>query len=42
MTIEAQLLYHQGYEQTEKDRHDVLLRCKTFGLPISKEREYTK
>jgi lincosamide nucleotidyltransferase A/C/D/E len=34
LTAEAQLQYHQGYEQTEKDRHDVLLLCKTFRLPI--------
>jgi lincosamide nucleotidyltransferase A/C/D/E len=37
LTAEAQLLYHQGYEQTEKDRHDVLLLCKTFGLSIPEE-----
>ena len=34
LTAEAQILYHQGYEQKEKDRHDVLLLCKTFGLSI--------
>ena len=39
LTAEAQLLYHQGYEQKEKDRHDVLLLCKTFGLSIPKEYE---
>ena len=27
----------QGYEQKEKDRHDVLLLCETFGLSIPKE-----
>lgn len=37
LTAEAQLLYHQGYEYTEKDIHDVLLLCKTFGLPVPKE-----
>ena len=37
LTVEAQLLYHQGYEQKEKDRHDVFLLCKTFGLPIPNE-----
>jgi lincosamide nucleotidyltransferase A/C/D/E len=39
LTVEAQLLYHQGYEQTEKDRHDVLLLCEIFGLPIPEEYE---
>jgi len=39
LTAEAQLLYHQGYEHKEKDVHDVLLLCKTFGLPIPKEYE---
>jgi len=34
LTAEAQLLYHQGYEHDEKDIHDVLLLCDTFGLPI--------
>jgi len=37
LTPEAQILYHQGYEQKEKDRHDVLLVCKTFGLSIPEE-----
>ena len=32
LTAEAQILYHQSYEQKEKDRHDVQLLCKTFGL----------
>ena len=36
-TAEAQLLFHQGYEHTEKDIHDVLLLCKTFGLDIPEE-----
>jgi len=39
LTAEAQLLYHQGYEQKEKDRHDVLLLCKTFGFSIPEEYE---
>ena len=37
MPVEAQVQYHQGYEQKEKDRHDVLLLCKTFRLPIPEE-----
>ncbi len=37
LTVEAQLLYHQGYEHTEKDIHDVGLLCDTFGLPIPEE-----
>jgi lincosamide nucleotidyltransferase A/C/D/E len=42
MTAEAQMLFHQGYEQTEKDVHDVLLLCKTFGfsVPAEYEKEY--
>ena len=36
-TAEAQLLFHQGYEHTEKDTHDVLLLCKTFGLEAPEE-----
>jgi len=39
MPAEAQVQYHHGYEQKEKDRHDVLLLCKTFGLPIPEEYE---
>jgi lincosamide nucleotidyltransferase A/C/D/E len=39
MPAEAQVLYHQGYEQKEKDRHDVLLLCKTFGISIPEEYE---
>ena len=39
LTAEAQLLYHQGYEQTEKDRLDVLLLCEAFGLSVPKEYE---
>jgi lincosamide nucleotidyltransferase A/C/D/E len=31
---EAQLLFHQGYEHSKKDTHDVLLLCKTFGIDI--------
>ena len=41
LTAEAQLLYHQGYEQKEKDRHDVLLLCETFGLSIPEEYNFT-
>jgi lincosamide nucleotidyltransferase A/C/D/E len=37
LTAEAQLQYHQGYEHNEKDKQDVLLLCKTFGLPIPDE-----
>lgn len=36
MTPEAQILFHQGYNHSEKDIHDVLLLCKTFGLPVPK------
>ena len=36
-TAEAQLLFHQGYEHNEKDIHDVLLLCKTFGLAIPED-----
>ena len=36
-TAEAQLLFHQGYEHSEKDIQDVLLLCKTFGLDIPEE-----
>jgi lincosamide nucleotidyltransferase A/C/D/E len=39
LTVEAQLLYHQGYEHKEKDEHDVQLLCKAFGLPIPKQYE---
>lgn len=39
MTAEAQLLFHQGYEHKEKDIHDVLLLCKTFGLQIPEQYE---
>jgi len=34
LTAEAQVRYHQGYEQKEKDRHDVLLLCKKFGFAV--------
>ena len=37
LTAEAQLVYHQGYEHKEKDRHDVQLLCETFGLSIPEE-----
>jgi len=39
LTAEAQLLYHQGYEQKEKDRHDVQLLCDTFGLKIETKKQ---
>jgi len=34
MPVEAQVKYHQNYEIRQKDIDDVLLLCKTFGLPI--------
>jgi len=34
MPVDAQVHYHQDYECREKDRQDVLLLCKTFGLPV--------
>jgi hypothetical protein len=34
VTVESQVHYRFGYELREKDVHDVLLLCKTFGLPI--------
>jgi len=37
MPAEAQVKYHQGYEHREKDIHDVLLLCKTFGFLIPKQ-----
>jgi len=37
LTAEAQVIYHQGYDQKEKDRHDVLLLCSTFGFLIPEE-----
>ena len=36
-TAEAQLLFHQGYEHSEKDIHDVTLLCKAFGLDMPEE-----
>lgn len=36
-TPEAQLLFHQGYEHSEKDIHDVRILCKTFGLDVPEE-----
>ena len=36
-TAEAQLLFHQGYEHSEKDIQDVLLLCKTYGLEVPEE-----
>jgi len=37
LTAKAQLEYHKGYEFSEKDIHDVLLLCKTFGLPVPEQ-----
>jgi lincosamide nucleotidyltransferase A/C/D/E len=37
LTAEAQLLYHQGYEHSEKDAKDVLLLCETFGFNIPEQ-----
>lgn len=34
MTAGAQIQFHQGYEHSDKDIHDVLLLCKTFGFPV--------
>ena len=39
MPAEAQVQYHKDYEIREKDIQDVLLLCKTFGLPIPEEYE---
>ena len=36
-TAEAQLLFHQGYEHSEKDIHNVMLLCKTFGFDIPED-----
>jgi lincosamide nucleotidyltransferase A/C/D/E len=36
-TAEAQVLFHQGYEHSEKDAQDVLLLCKTFGIDTPAE-----
>ena len=32
LTAEAQVMFHQGYELTDKDFHDVRLLCETFGI----------
>lgn len=37
LTPEAQVMYHQGYQQKEKDVQDVMLLCKTFGIEIPEE-----
>jgi len=37
LTAEAQVMFHHGYELTDKDTHDVLLLCETFGIPIPPE-----
>ena len=34
LTVESQVKYHQGYKQRKIDVQDVLLLCKTFGIPI--------
>lgn len=34
LTAEAQILFHQGYEHGEKDKQDVLLLCKKYGIPV--------
>jgi lincosamide nucleotidyltransferase A/C/D/E len=39
MTPEAQLLFHQGYELDEHDKHDVKLLCETFHLELPKSRK---
>ena len=36
-TAEAQLLFHQGYEYSEKDIHNVLSLCKAFESDIPDE-----
>jgi lincosamide nucleotidyltransferase A/C/D/E len=36
-TADAQLLFHQGYEYGEKDIHNVMMLCKTFGFEIPAE-----
>lgn len=37
VSAEAQLLFHQGYEHTETDVHDVLLLCERFKLPVPEQ-----
>jgi len=34
LAVEAQILYHDGYELGEKDVNDILLLCETFDKPI--------
>ncbi len=34
LTVEAQILYHQGYELKDKDVQDVRLLCRTFGFSV--------
>ena len=36
-TPDAQILFHQGYEHGEKDKHDVMLLCETFNLDVPAE-----
>ena len=33
----SQVVFHLGYEFEENDRHDVLLICKKFGIPIPEQ-----
>ena len=33
----SQVVFHLGYEFDENDRHDVLLICKKFGIPIPEQ-----
>jgi lincosamide nucleotidyltransferase A/C/D/E len=37
LTVEAQLLYHTGYELQEKDKEDVRLLCESFGVVVPEE-----
>lgn len=37
LTIESQLLYHQGYEHDDEDVHDVLTLCQAFDLPLPQQ-----
>ncbi|NLO08078.1 MAG: aminoglycoside nucleotidyltransferase [candidate division WS1 bacterium] len=37
VSAEAQLLFHQGYEHTRTDVHDVLLLCERFDLPVPEQ-----
>lgn len=37
VSAEAQLLFHQGYEHTQTDVHDVLLLCERFEFPVPEQ-----